>query len=80
MIRFAFDFRLLSAASKTTWLREEFIQAHPARYRDLNNNDLRAALKRDGKLYNKWKRKVGRMTLARNRLLELYFSVYHSTS
>lgn len=79
MIRFAYDYRLLPTASKSAWLREEFIREHPVQYQHLDNNALRAALKRDKKIFEQWKSKVGRMTLARGRLLELYLSVAYES-
>lgn len=59
--------------------RTPVIQAHPTSYHDLNHENSQATWKKDGKLLEEWKRKAGRVTLARHWLLELYSSLHHLT-
>lgn len=74
-LRFAEDWNLLSQGEKSNWLDQAYIQAHPKGYANLAPRAVTAALERESEDVKSWKKEVGRVTTARNRLLRMYLTV-----
>jgi len=74
-IRFAEDFNLLSQFDKSIWLDRAYIQLTPNRFQGLTEAQKKAKMEGERSLVAAWKKQVGRVTTARNRLRALFIKV-----
>jgi hypothetical protein len=75
VIRFAEDFDLLNQTEKSDWLDRAYIQQHPADFEGLSEHAQKLKVEQDRRSVNAWKKQVGRVTTARNRLRALFIQV-----
>jgi hypothetical protein len=75
MVRFAEDFNVLSQSEKSNFLDQAYIQQHPADFQGLGERAQKSMLDGDRAVLNAWKKQVGRVTTARNRLRALFLEV-----
>ena len=75
-IRFAEDFDVLSQADKSVWLDQAYLQQHYG-HLDLSDQARHDILNTDRVALNSWKKQVGRVTTARNRLRAMFTQVSH---
>jgi hypothetical protein len=75
MVRFAEDFDILCQIEKSNFLDQAYIQQHPVDFRGLGQRARKHMLDVDHMVVNAWKKQVGRVTTARNRLHALFLQV-----
>jgi len=74
-VRFAEDFNDLPQRQKSAWLDRAYMQQFPSTYGGLTDAQKKAAMDEDGPQVIAWKRQIGRVSTARNRLLALFREV-----
>jgi hypothetical protein len=74
-IRFAEDFNDLTQIEKSSWLDRAYVQEHSHQYQGLAGAAQKALMDSERQLVNGWKKRVGRVTTARNRLRGLFTEV-----
>lgn len=74
-IRFAEDYDALSHSEKSTWLEKAYIQQHYGDLAQFSEAALKDILHAERGVVNAWKKQVGRVTTARNRLRALLIEV-----
>jgi hypothetical protein len=75
MVRFAEDFDILTQTEKSNFLDQAYIQQHPVDFRGLGQQAQKHMLDADRAVVNAWKKQIGRVTTARNRLRALFLQV-----
>lgn len=72
-IRFAQDYNILTQVEKTKWLNEAYVRAHPIIFEDVDLPDIPVVMAENDVAV--WKAQMGRQTMARNRLYQLFLNV-----
>jgi hypothetical protein len=74
-IRFAEDYNELSQIQKSNWLDRAYVQDHPKTFEGMGPQDIKVRMYADRGEVRLWRKDVGRLTTARNRLYELFINV-----
>jgi hypothetical protein len=74
-IRFAEDFDVLSQPEKSSWLEKAYLQQHYGDLTQMSEVAMKDILNAERGVVNAWKKQVGRVTTARNRLRALFIEV-----